>query len=130
MLFPVALAFGSVTGCKKYDTSLFPFLTFKDSTGFTASDAAVPKGDSVWVGVSATLHPGEKTLDSFKVFRHYDNGPDTLMYVEKISGAGQTNYKKNFHLYTRHVTGTEEYTFRIIDAYNASNERTLTLTTQ
>jgi hypothetical protein len=123
-LFFILLTFG----CENEQESQAT-LEFKTGQGYTFQDAAVIKGTSLKVGITAT-----KAKNSFKTYNvsvSYDLASTTITVSNfKISPDENAGYDKDVDFSVRNLTGTEKYYFTIVDADGNLVQKTLTFTVE
>ena len=109
-----------------------PNIVFKTDTGFVFDNMTVAKGDTIKVGIIASLAKKGQTLKTFKVSQVLDNNSQTLSTIlnETLSAAQASDYSKDIELIARSQDGTESYTFSVLDAEGLENSISLTITVQ
>ena len=119
-----------IFSCKKTkDAHVPPDVEFKTGSGYTSSDATVAKSYTVSVGITATKT--EDNLHSYNVSYAYDGATTTTtFYNYYLAAAEYTSYTKDIQFVTRNQTGTEKWTFSIVDRDGNITQKSITLTVQ
>ncbi|GEO03312.1 hypothetical protein AAE02nite_09760 [Adhaeribacter aerolatus] len=101
-------------------------LLFATGTGLIAGNQSVTGGNIVSTSVYAETGSGN-ALKNFRITCTYDNGPDSLIYLDSTLNAPE--FGMFFTFATRNVPGKETWAFTISDEKNAVYRRKYTLTT-
>jgi hypothetical protein len=114
---------------KKKDAHVPPDVTFKTSTGYIFSDATLPKGDTILVGITATKT--EDDLKSYNASYAYDGASTTTTFFNYyLQSSEYLSYSKDLQLVMRNQAGSEKWVFSIVDRDGNITQKTLTFTVQ
>ena len=124
----VAVLALSLLSCEK-DEGKLPNIKFITGGGYTSADASVDTNYVVHMGIVASKAEDKDVLTTFDVSRSYDGAASTSIKNVSLSGSQGDNYSGDIWISTRKVTGTEKYTFTVINRDGLKNQVSLTLTT-
>lgn len=114
------------SSCKKEkDKQIPPNINFKTSSGYTFDSGIFPMNDTLLVGINAEKTEDKDLLTRFVETQKYDAGSATTLLNESFN---QDTYSKDMTIITRSVSGTEVYTFTIINRDGLTTTKTLTIT--
>lgn len=114
------------SSCKKEkDKQIPPKIDFKTSGGYTYNSGTFTMNDTLLVGITAEKTEDKDLLTRFVETQKYDGGSATTLVNESFN---QDTYSKDMTIITRSVSGTEEYTFTIINRDGLTTTKTLTIT--
>jgi len=122
-----SIIFATFSSCKK-DEGKLPNISFKNGAGYTSGDITVAKGTAILMGINASKAEDKDVLKTFDCSQVYDGGSSNSIASETLSGSNGDNYSKDITITTRNVTGTEKYTFTVVNKDGLKNSVTLTLT--
>ena len=115
-----------VSSCKKEkDKQIPPNIAFKTSSGYTYDSGTFSMNDTLLVGITAEKTEDKDLLTRFVETQKYDAGSTTTLLNESFN---QDTYSKDMTIITRNVSGTEVYTFTIINRDGLTTTKTLTIT--
>lgn len=128
--FAALLAVLSFVSCKKEeDEGKLPNIAFKTSAGYVAHDTTVAKNTSVTMGITASKAEPNDVLITFDLSRNYDgSGVAASLYNVSLTGTQGDNYSKDTTIVTRNQSGSEKYTFTVINRDGKKNSVSVTLT--
>lgn len=111
-----------ITSCKKEDTGELPEIRFKEgnvlnSSGmyYTCIDTTIDQAQNVVIGVVAEKKEKTDYLTRFDVYKTYDEGTRELYYSKELTGAERDFYSCDIYFITRNQTGTERWTFMVLN---------------
>lgn len=114
------------SACKKEkDKMLPPGLEWKTGAGYTYGDVTLTTNDTILVGITATKSEEKDPLTRFVATQKYDNGTAVTIINESFS---LDTYSKDMTVITRGVSGTEEYTYTIINRDGITSTKKLNIT--
>ena len=129
VFFLLICAAPGLSSCKKEtDAHIPPDMSFKTAAGYTHSDATIPQGDSVLIGVTVTKT--EDDLRTFNVSYAYDAGSSTTFSNYTMTTAEYTGYDHDFTIHSRNQAGTEKWIFTVTDRDGNVTQKSITLTVQ
>lgn len=112
--------------CKKEeDKQTPPDISFKTGTGYTSGDVTLTTNDTILVGINAAKTEDKDPLVRFVETQKYDAGAITTVLNESFTA---DTYSKDMTIITRSVTGTEVYTFTVINRDGITSTKSLTIT--
>lgn len=127
-IFMVVIAFAS---CKKEeDEGKLPNIAFKTAAGYVSADIILTKDTTVLVGIDASKSEANDVLKTFDASMSYDGATATSFLNETLTGTNGDTYTKDISITTRSQTGTEKYTFTVLNKDGLKNEVSLTITVQ
>ena len=130
ILFIVQIMF-TFSSCKKEeDEGLLPLITLKTGAGYIAKDSTVAKSFAFKIGVDAAKAEANDVLTKMIISVSYDNGADSVLVSDTLTGTQGSAYSKDFTGTTRNVSGTEKYTFKVINKDGLINTAMVKLTVQ
>lgn len=115
--------------CEK-DEGKLPAISFKTGAEYTSTDMTVGMNDTILVGINANKTEDKDVLKTFDASRAYDGGESNTFLNESLSGSEGDNYSRDIEIITRDTTGTEHYTFTVINRDGLKNSVSLTLNVQ
>lgn len=127
----MALGIVTITSCKKkkVDPHVPPDVVLKNGSIYTSSDKTLNKKDTIIVGIIATKT--EDDLKSYNVSYSYDgNTTGTTFYNYVLTTNEATSYSSDIKIGCRNQTGTEKWTFTIVDRDGNLVQKTIVLTVQ
>lgn len=125
----VAATVLTLSACEK-DEGKLPAIEFKTGAGYTSADATVAQGAAVLVGISADKTEDKDVLKTFTVSVSYDGGAATGTLTQALTGTQGDHFEMDVPVTTRNQSGTEKYTFTVINRDGLTNSVSLTLTVQ
>jgi hypothetical protein len=130
-IFPVLAVLTCILGsCRKdgttaSDVSTAASITFRSDSGFTYMNDTVGISDTLRVGMTA--ESGSDALTGFLLTVSYDN--TSALHTDSATvSSSPFHFEKQ--LITRAQTGTEKWTFTVIEGDGDRTNRSLTLTVQ
>ena len=127
VLTAIAIFAFSFTSCEK-DEGKKPDISFKTGGSYISGDQTVGMNDTLIIGINAAKTEDKDVLKTFDASVAYDGGASSSIYNETLSGAMGDNYSKDMTIITRNSTGTEKYTFTIVNRDGLTNSVSLILT--
>lgn len=125
------LYISTLQSCKKDDDEgILPNIYFKTGSEYVSSDITVVQDSTLKIGIIANKTEDKDVLTKFTITRTYDNGTESTVYTEDLSGSKGDNYAYDHTLTTRSQSGTEKYTFVIINRDGLINKVAITITVQ
>lgn len=118
-----------VISCKKktVDPHIPPDMSFKTGGIYTSGDRTITTADSITVGV--IVKKTEDDLKSMNVSVYYDASMiGTTVTTDYLTSAQATYFEKDYVLHPRSTTGTEKFTFTILDRDGNTTQKSLTIT--
>ncbi|MEZ4967403.1 MAG: hypothetical protein R2791_19335 [Saprospiraceae bacterium] len=122
----LAIAF---SGCEK-DEGKLPDIAFKTGAGYTPADATLAPGATVLVGITADKTEDKDVLKTFTMSVSYDGGAEIDAFTQTLTGDEGDHFETDIPIALRNVTGTEKYTFTVVNRDGLTNSVSLTVTTQ
>lgn len=122
-------AIAIIASCTK-DSGKLPNISFKTGGSYVSADKGVFQGDTIIIGINASKSEDKDVLKTFTATRSYDNGTPTSFDQETLSGATADVFAKDFKIIARKLSGTEKYTFTVVNRDGLTNQVTLTLNVQ
>lgn len=116
-----------LTSCDE-DEHVPPAMVFKTGNNYVSNDMILGVQDTFVVGVDATKTEDE--LDLFNVSVAYDGGSGTTIASDTLDVSQEDAYSVDVTLVTRNQTGTEKYSFTIIDRDGNITSKDITITVQ
>ena len=126
-MLAIALSFALISSCKK-DEGKLPNIAFKTTAGYTGASGSVAKNTILIIGIEASKSEKKDVLKSFDASKSYDGAAEVSFDSESLSGSDGDNYSKDVSIITRNQTGTETYTFTVINKDGIKNSVSLTMT--
>jgi hypothetical protein len=121
----------STTSCKKEDDAgLLPLISLKTGTGYISKDSTVAKSFAFKIGATATQAEANDVLTKMVVSVSYDNGADSVLTTDTLTGTQGASFSKDFNGITRNKAGIEQYTFKVINKDGLINSAIVKLTVQ
>jgi len=115
---------------KEEDEGKLPTISFKTESGYTATDTKVAKSTQVKMGIKAAKAEEKDPLKVFTITRSLNDGADSVVYTENLSGTNGDSYNKDYTATTNSQAGKEKYTFTIVNKDGLVNKASLTLTVE
>ena len=131
-ILSIILAFSLViVSCEKEeDEGLLPSISFKTGGSYTSASKTVGVNETLVVGVNAAKSEDEDVLKKLTAKVNYDGGVDSILYTQDLSGNDANNFAYDQPIVTRGHSGTEKYTFTVVNRDGLVNSVELTLTVQ
>lgn len=123
----IVMAILFLASCDK-DEGKLPNIAFKTGATYVSSDVTLKKDTTVTVGITASKSEKEDVLKTFDGSRAYDGGTASSFTSEVLSGSNGDNYSKDLTITTRNQTGTEKYTFTVVNKDGLKNTVSFTVT--
>ena len=123
----VLLAITFISSCEK-DEGKLPNIAFKTGGTYVSSDVTLKKDTTVTIGITASKAEDKDVLKTFDGSRSYDGAAAASFVSETLSGSQGDNYSKDVQVTTRNQTGTEKYTFTVVNRDGLKNTVSLTIT--
>lgn len=123
----VAILFISVASCEK-DKGLLPNIAFVTTEGYTYQDATVGTSAAVKAGITASKAEDKDVLTKFTVTRSVNGGAAEEVESEDLSGEDGDSIARDINITTGSETGTEKYTFTVVNRDGLINSISFTLT--
>lgn len=112
------------------DPGNLPNISFKTGGKFISSNTTVKQGDTVLIGINASKAEDVDVLKKFDISRSYDGALESSVYNTDLTGVSGDQYAFDYMAIARKQTGTEKYTFTVINRDGLKNSVSLTLTAQ
>jgi len=122
----------SFVSCKKEDEDegILPQISFITGASYTAKDTTVGKNITLKVGINAAKSEPNDVLTKFNESVSYDGGAATTLQNTTLTGTQGDVYTTDVNVVTRNQTGTEKYTFTVVNKDGLTNTISLTVTVQ
>lgn len=123
----------SLNSCKKDeegDEGKLPNISFQAGNGNIISDATIAKATPFNTAIVASKSEDKDVLKKFIITRKYDSGNDSTIYMKDLSDNEGDNFSYQYTGTTRNFTGSEMYTFTIVNRDGLINKISLKLTVQ
>ena len=118
------------TDCKKEEDEGDELkINFKTEAGYTASDATLPKGSQVKIGVEAETEKATDPIIKFNISESVNNGANATVYSEDLSNTDY-EYDYEFSLDDSVPGNTHTYTFTITNRDGINAQKNLTVTVE
>ncbi len=125
----ILITVASFSSCEK-DSGKLPNIQFVTGSGYTSANATIAKNASFKIAITASKAEDKDVLKTFDVSQSLDGAAETSIYSESLSGTNADTYTKSIDRTARNVSGTEKYTFTVVNRDGLKNSVTLTLTVQ
>lgn len=121
----------TATSCKKEeDAGLLPLITLKTGAGYIGKDSTVAKSFAFKIGADAAKAEANDVLTKMIVSVSYDNGADSVLTTDTLTGMQGSAFSKDFTGTTRNKAGIEQYTYKVINKDGLINSAIVKLTVQ
>jgi hypothetical protein len=124
----------SAASCKKDDDAGIPpqisFRTGSNSNGvYNTQDASVARGSTQQIGIIAAKSEPNDILKTFSVAVSIDGRSDSTLSTTALTAAQGDQFTTDYPVTTRNVSGTEKYTFTVVNRDGITNSISIKFTT-
>ncbi|MFH6985458.1 hypothetical protein [Marinoscillum luteum] len=116
--------------CEK-DEGILPEISFKTATNYVSTDATLPAGTDVVIGITASKTEDKDVLKKFNISKSVDGGTASTVYTQDLSGSDGDNFEYDYSAKVEGLSGqTSTFTFTVTNRDGLVNQVALTLTVE